>query len=178
MPTCPTPNRSRGFSLVELMVVAAMTSFLLLMMSGMWRAFGRSLIETSDQARLLCEADLAVETLRRDFCGYLPASDTGDLKAGKLLARLVIGGGSGILLCFDGPPANGVADWAAPDVVVSYVVQQGQLLRVNQQAGTVFVACEGVELFSAVEQADGVLIQLTVRRRDISRTYTFVVQDL
>jgi type II secretory pathway pseudopilin PulG len=177
MPNSSTHRRARGFSLVELMVVAAMTGFLLMMMSGMWRAFGRSLMETSDQARLLSEADLAVETLRRDFCGYLPDSDSGPLPAGKLLTRLVVAGGTRLLLCFDGPPADGVANWTAPDVVVSYLVQDGQLVRVDYQAGSVFVVADGVEQFSVVEQAGGVSIQLTIRRRDLSRTYNFVVVD-
>ena len=169
--------RSRGFSLIELMIVATMTSFLMLMLSGVWRAFGRSLIETSAQARLLCEADLAVETLRRDFCGHLPGTDTGDLETGKLLGRLVLAGGSQLLLCFDGPPANGAADWAAPDTVVLYRVQNEQLLRIDQQAGSVFVVSDGVEQFAVVDQPHGVTIDLTLRRRNLSRTYTFETQD-
>ncbi len=169
----PTP----GFSMIELMIVAAMTSFLLLMISGIWAAFGRALSDTAMQTRVLCEADIAVESLRRDLSGHLPSTTAGAMEDGRFVGRLVLAGGSQLMLCFDGPPVNGVADWASPDTVVSYEVQDGQLLRIDQQSGSAFVVSDGVEQFAVVDQADGVTIDLTIRRRDQSRTYTLEAQD-
>jgi hypothetical protein len=165
-----------GFSLVEVMIVALLTSLLFLMISGIWTGFGRSLSDSVAQGRVVTEAALAVETLRRDLRGTLPGMETGSLERGRMVGRLVVGG-TQLRLCFDGDPADGSANWAAPDVVLVYQVQDGQLVRLDQTAGSSFVVADNVQQFQVTEQAGGVRIELTVGFRDFARTYTIITRD-
>jgi type II secretory pathway component PulJ len=170
-------RRRGGFSLVELMIVATMTSVLLIMISGFWTSFGRSLADGVAQARTAGEATLALETLRRDLSGHLPGTTTGLQPVGRYVGRLVTDGGTRLMLCFDGAPANGSADWASPDTVITYEVQDGRLVRLDQQTMGTFVVADRVDQFLVVDQGDRLRIDLTVTFRDFTNTYTLIAQD-
>jgi hypothetical protein len=159
------------------MIVVSMSAFLFLMISGLWTAFGRSLADTIAQTRVIGEANMAVDTLRRDLGGNLPEAVTGPTQRGKCMGWFVTGGGSRLILCFDGEPSNGTADWAPPDTTVVYEVQDSQLVRTNQETGSSFVVANHVEDFDVRDQLFGLRIELTIAFRDFTRTYTIVTRD-
>ena len=166
-----------GFTLVELMLVAGLMSFLVLLISGAWTGFGRSMTDSIVRCQVAQEANLALASLAMDFHGNLPEDVTGALSEGEMVGRLVVGG-SQLSLCFDGgSPANGSADWSSPDTVISYDVQSNQLVRTNQQTGTATIVARHVNDLMITDQADGVAIDLTFEYRDLTRTYTIVTQD-
>jgi type II secretory pathway component PulJ len=169
-------QRQRAFSLPEVMIAALLSAFLLLMVSGMWSALGRSMAENVADGHVAADAALALETLRRDLSGNLPGANTGEKQQGRLVGRLVVGGEQ-LRLCFDGAPTNGEADWTGPDVVVVYELDTDHLVRTDQGTGTVFVVAHGVEQFLVTDEGTGVRIDLSLSRRGASRTYTFVSQD-
>jgi len=165
-------HRPAGFTLVEVMIVGALMSFLVMLISGTWTGVGRSVVDAIARCRVSQEVNLATETLSRDFSGGLAEQATGPRKLGSMVGCLAVPGPE-LWLCYDGDPVNGVADWAAPDSVVTYTLQDNRLLRSNLQAGTAFVAAGNVEQMQLAEQPDGVTIDLTFKYRNVLQTYTF-----
>jgi len=165
-------HRPGGFTLVEMMIAAALMSFLVMLISGTWTGVGRSAVDAIARCRMTQEANLAAESLSRDFSGSLAEQSTGRRQLGSMVGCLAVAGPE-LWLCYDGEPADGVADWAAPDVVITYAVQNNRLLRSNLQAGTAFVAAGNVEQMQLAEQPDGVTIDLTFKYRNVVKTYTF-----
>ncbi len=168
--------RRRGFTVMEIMLVSAMTSFLVLLISGAWAGLGRSSTDAIARCRVTQEANMALKSLARDFGGSLAEEGTGNRLLGRAVGRLAIAG-STLWLCFDGQPLNGTAEWAAPDTVIAYQVQAGRLVRSNLQTGASFTVAANVESMQLVEAADEVTIDLTFRYRDVVRTYTIVAKD-
>ena len=82
-------------------------------------------------------------------------------------------------LCFDGGPApDGLADWADPDIVITYEVQSNQLIRWHETAGTSFTVARDVDKFEALDLGGGkVEIKLTFKYRKITQTYTLIARD-
>ncbi|MFV2069236.1 MAG: type II secretion system protein J [Pirellulales bacterium] len=169
-------HRQTGFTLIELMVVTATMAFLSMLIAGIWAGLARSSTDTMAQARLVSAAQFALESFRRDLAGSLPENPNGTRLQGMMVGSLVTSDAR-LLLCFDGAPMNEVADWAAPDTVIVYEVQNGQLIRTDQQSGTAFVVADNVSAFSVTQLAGGLRIELTVVRGNFTRTYTLVSQD-
>jgi hypothetical protein len=142
----------------------------------MWFSLGRSSVDGLANSRLAGEARMAADVFSRDFSGCLPGATTGGKPLGRLMGRLLVGG-SELRLCYEGTPENGSADWTTPDRIVVYGLDSGQLTRSDLEAGTCFVVADHVEDFQLTELGTGVQIDLTLRQRDLQRTYTFVVQD-
>ena len=165
-----------GFTLVEVMLVAGLMSFLMLLMSSSWTAFGRSLSDSITRCRIAQEANLCAESLRRELNGYLPEGTTGTKAEASVVGRLIVSG-SQLQVCFDGTPANGVADWAAPDTVCIFEAVGGQLTRTNQDTGEVFVIATGVTQIQFTDLSDGIQIALTLAYRNLTRTFTIVTRD-
>ena len=67
--------RAHAFTLVEVMVATAITAFLFLMMSGMWRGLMGSINDSLTDARISQEAGFVLETMRRDLGGFLPGKE-------------------------------------------------------------------------------------------------------
>ena len=172
MPQC----RRRGFTLMEAMLVGGLMSLLVLLISGAWRGLGRSSADAVARCRVAQEANLAAESLAHDFCGNLPDQVAGQKELGRLVGRLVVGG-TELRLCFDGNPVNDAADWAVPDTVITYHVEQNRLIRSNQQTGTALVVADNVNQMLLTEQADGVTVDLTFTYRNMTRTFTIVAKD-
>lgn len=169
------PRRS-GFTLMEMMITAGLMSFLAILVSSAWVGFGRSMADSSRRCRIAQEANIAFEALARDLNGQQPDSVTGDRAIGREVGRLIVGG-SQWMLCFDGEPANGIADWAAPDTVLTYEVLAGQLVRRNESTGAEFVVASNVEQLDLLDETDGTRVTLTLRYRDLTRTFTLVAKD-
>jgi type II secretory pathway pseudopilin PulG len=165
-----------GFTLTEIMLVGGLMSLLALLISGAWRGFGRSSADAVVRCRVAQEANLALECLARDFGGSLAGQPAGDKRLGQVVGRLVVSG-SQLWLCFDGQPVDGVADWGPPDTVITYEVQGNQLIRSNQQTAVALAVADKVDQMQLTEQIDGVRIDLTLKYRDLTRTYTIVAKD-
>ena len=171
-----TLPRSKGFSVIEITVVSALMSFLVLLISGAWRGMGRPSANAIVRCRVVQEANLAVDSLARDLGGSLPGQTTGKRKLGRMVGRMVVDG-SQLRLCFDGEPVNTVPEWGAPDTVITYDVQANRLVRSNQQTGTAFTVAANVNQMQLTELADGVRIDLVFTYRDITRTYSIITKD-
>lgn len=163
----------RGVSLVEVLISAMLSTWLLLMLSSWWFNWGRMLRDNVADIDLAGEARLALETLGRDFGGCLPGTTSGPKALGRCVGQMVIGGDC-VRLCYDGAPTNGEADWASPDTVIEYNLHDGQLLRSNLQTGTVLVAATGVTRFAVTHTGAGLRIEFTLQRRQLQRAYTLV----
>jgi len=166
-------RRLNGFTLLEVMVVSVAMGLLVLVLSGAWSGLGRPSADALVRCRVAQEANLAAASLARDFGGSLPDQTTGRKQSGWLVGLLVVDD-SQLWLCFDGEPVNGVADWASPDTVITYEVQDDRLIRSNQQTETTFPVASNVEQMQLSQQAEEVEIELTFTYRDITRTYTII----
>ena len=169
-------RRQCGFTLVEVMVVTTMTAFLSMMVAGIWSGLLRSTTDTMTQSRLVSDAQFALESLRRDLAGSVPEERSGTKLEGMIVGTLATADDR-LLLCFDAEPLNEIADWAAPDRVIVYEVQNGQLIRTDQQSGTSFVVVDNVSNFGVTQLVSGVRIELTIERGKFNRTYTLISQD-
>lgn len=169
-------RRFSGFTLTEVMLVGGMMSFLALLISGAWRGLGRSSVDAVVRCRVAQEANLAVESLTRDLGGNLADQVAGEKPTGREVGRLVVDG-SALWLCFDGGPADGLADWGLPDTVITYEVQSNRLIRANQQTGVAVVVADKVSQMQLIEQIDELRIDLTLEYRDLTRTYTMIAKD-
>jgi type II secretory pathway pseudopilin PulG len=167
-------ERRPAFTLLELTVVAALTGFMLLLISGLWHGFGRSMTDAVARSRVALEASLALESLSRDLAGNLPDQISGGKRQDRLVGQMVAAGPE-LRLCFDGD-ADQVADWGPPDTVVAYRVESGRLVRSIGGSSSVVVA-DGVEQMQLTTLADGIQIDLTVSYRDLDKTYSFVTSN-
>lgn len=175
--THPVPGRRRGgFSLVEVTIAALLSSMLLLMVAGMWQSIGRSTRANLASVALATEARLAAEAFRRDFSGQFAGGQPGDKRLGRLVGRMIVDGNH-LRLCYDGAPPNGEADWAEPDQVVEYFVDQQQLLRTDSQSAGALVVADGVIQFTVTDWGTGVRIELTLQHGNDQRIYTWVTND-
>lgn len=172
-------SRRTGFTLAEVMIVSGLMTMLAMLLSATWSVLGKPLIDASTQARVAHEANLAVAALARDFGGSLSgnAGRIGQIKHGKLVGRMQVAN-SVVRLCFDSlSTPNEIADWDAPDAVISYEVLDGNLVRWDEQAGTTFVVARHVTDFAVLEQGVGVQIRLTFTHRHVTRSYTLIGLD-
>ena len=172
--SCSLPPR--GFTLLELMIATLLSSFLLLMIAGMWASLGRSAAGNLADCQIAADALMALDTFRRDLSGTLPGSSLGGKQQGRLVGRLIVGGNQ-LRLCYDGNPANGIADWGNPDRVVVYQLDAGRLVRTDVATGASFVVADSAEQFCVTDLGTGVRIALTLGRRRVCRTYTLVTRD-
>jgi type II secretory pathway component PulJ len=172
----PPSHRDRrpGFTLLELTLVAALMTFMMLLISGVWKAFSRSMTDTVAHGRLAQEASLAVESLSRDVSGGLPEQVTGGKRLGRLVGQRMASGPE-LQLCYDGD-ADRTAAWGPPDIVVSYRVESQQLVR-NYDGTSSMVVAEGLDQMQLTALADGIQIDLTFRYRDLTKTYHLVTKD-
>jgi prepilin-type N-terminal cleavage/methylation domain-containing protein len=172
-------NRHAGFTLVEVLLVSGLTSLLALILAGVWSGLGRPLVEAVARGQITREANLAADALARDFGGTLPGTQgcLGGVAEGKLVGRMQPAN-LVLRLCFDGGPvADGLADWGEPDTVISYEVQDGNLVRWDERSGTTFTVAQNVQQMELAEQGNGVEIKLTFAYHNITRTYTLVGLD-
>jgi prepilin-type N-terminal cleavage/methylation domain-containing protein len=170
------PRPSHGFTLIEVLFVSGMMSLLALLISAAWSGLGRPSADAIARARVAHEANLAAESLARDFSASLPEEATGGKQLGRMVGRMAVEG-SQLRICFDGGPANGAADWAAPDTVIAYEVLDQRLVRSNLKSGTAFTVAACVDRMVLAAEADAMRIELTFSYRDVTRTYTMIARD-
>ena len=171
----PNAQWPQGFTLLETLVVSGLMALLVLLLAEAWSGLGRPLVDAMARSRVAEEANLAVTSLTRDWSGSLPGS-LGSLEQGRAVGHLVVDR-SQLWICFDGGPApNEIADWAAPDTVISYAVESNKLIRQNQTTGSTFVAAKDVETMEVTDLGTAVEIKLTLRYRDVSRSYSLIAK--
>jgi hypothetical protein len=164
--------RRRAITVVEVSLVAALTAFLVLMISAAWTGLGRATTETQVRCQLAQEARLVAQALRRDLGGYQPEGMDGD----KLRYRVVglsAGDGTELRICYD-MDADAAADWAWPDEVVRYCVDGERLVRRRESNSSQFTVAGHVSGWEVNQEADGVRIHLTMAYRNITTTHTMV----
>lgn len=169
----------KAFTLVEVLIAAGLMAFLAVVLARLWQGAGRATVDLIVAGRLNQEANLAVAALQRDLGGCLPGPGgrPGTKGAHQFVGRLQPSG-SELWLCFDGGASpNGVADWASPDAVIIYRVAAGQLLRVDQTAGTSFTVARHVDSLSVVDLGGSTRITLTFSYRGTTRAYTLTARD-
>src|SRR5947208_980059 len=114
----PRPGRP-AYTLLELLIVAALMGFLVVLLGQAWHSLGRAGVDVLVRCRVTHEARLALAALSADLGGSLgdSAGRLGGPAHGKFVGRLQPGG-TQLWLCFDGSSTpNGVADWGPPDTV-------------------------------------------------------------
>ncbi len=169
-------RRPSGFTLTEMMIVGGLTGLLVLLISDGWWGLGRPSTDALARCRLAQEANLAAASLARDFGGSLPGQVTGPKEYGRLVGGHVVDG-TALWLCYDGEPANGLADWGSPDTVITYEVQDNRLIRSNKKAETVFAVAADVARMQLKQQLNQITIGLTFSFREFTQTYTFVADS-
>ena len=170
--------RRAGFTLVEVTVVSGLMAVLALLLSAVWAGFGRSATDSIARCRVAQEVNLAVNSLTRDLGGSLADSE-GRLghKTDLQFVGWMLPGNSQLWLCFDGgTQPNGVADWAPPDTVIVYMVENNCLVRWNQTANTSFTVARDINNMQLSIEGDYLQIQLTFSYRNIARTCTLAAR--
>lgn len=168
-------ERRRGFTLVELMTAGALTSLLLVLISTAWSGFGRPSAIAVARARIMHEANLALESLARDFSGSLVDEPLGTKESGRLVGRQARG--DALILCYDGGELNGSPDWRLPDTVIQYRIVENQLLRMNLAMDQQVLVADNVTEMAISETKTGILIELKLSFRDITQTYIVETRD-
>jgi type II secretory pathway pseudopilin PulG len=176
-PVGESRRRRSGFTLTEMLLVGGLMSLLVILISGAWRGLARSSADAASRCRIAQEAGMAAASLARDFSGSLPEQSTGGKQCGQLVGQMILSGPE-LRLCYDGEPADGIADWGTPDTVVVYKLDtESRLVRQNVNAGSEFSAASKVAAMELTDQGDGVKIDLTFTYRDLTRTYTIVAKN-
>lgn len=168
-------HRRRAFTLMEVTLVSGLMSLLVLLLSSTWYGACRPALDLIVRGELLQEADMAVASLARDFGGSLanPSGRVGGKKQWQWVGWEPFGS-SEIRLCFDGgSEPDGEPDWGVTDHVISYYVQDNNLIRWDGNADTGFTVAKHVSGFQVVSDGDDCFhIVLTFTFRGLTRTCT------
>jgi len=141
----PILNRCRGFTLLEVSVVACLMAALALLLSSAWRNMGGTAVDLVGRSQLVQERDLAIEALSRDLGGNVASPDrTGGKRQGQWLewdrpANVEQPLNADLRLLYDGrtdPSAS--IEWASPNTIIRYIVESSTLVRWNELANTKF----------------------------------------
>ena len=166
-----------GFTLMEAVVVSALMAFLAVLLSTAWAAWGRPSAEVADRLHIAQEAQLAAASLTRDLCGSWAQDQSGTKLKYKFVGRMQPENAQ-LRLCFDGGDnLNGLADWAAPDVVITYYVESKKLIRWDETSGMTFTVARDVDNLALTNLGNRVQIKLTFEYRKFNQTYTMIGID-
>jgi prepilin-type N-terminal cleavage/methylation domain-containing protein len=148
----------KGFTLLELLVVSILVVMLMLITTQFWTWFSPSIAEMVAREHLLREARIAMQSLAADF--------------GSVVGVTLIGTDR-IILCKDsGDLPNGLADWAAPDILVDYAFVDNTLRR-SDSAGADFTVADCVSNFTA-DPGPPLTITLEFQGKGDSRSLVFM----
>jgi len=164
-------SRRCGFTLMEVVVVGALMSLLLMLFSAAWQGFARPTSSAVRRARLIREAGLLVEALSRDVGGSLAEQPLGNKETSRLVGHTVIAGNE-LRLCFDGDPADEIANWALPDTVITWTLTGDRIVRSNLLSGAVITVADSVDTFTVVDLPAAVQIQVQFSDGELTRDLT------
>lgn len=167
-----------GFTLIEVSLVSVLMAFLALLVSAVWGAFLRPTSDIANRCRINQEARVAADSLMKDLAGSYAENRTEGKSQYKLVGRSQPDG-SELKLCFDsGEDPNGIADWSAPDYVVSYYAQDGNLIRWDEDSGLTSVVARDIAAFETQDLGNRqVELRMTFTYRNLSQTYTLIARD-
>jgi prepilin-type N-terminal cleavage/methylation domain-containing protein len=160
---CQTRTTRRcGFTLLELLIVAMLGTLVIGFLGNAWRWYARSINDAHISAQLSRELKLAAEAIAQD---YGPA--------------LAVRGVDGTSFQFDIDSSGGdsVAQWDAPDTVIEYIVQGGNLVRRNLADGTEVPMAGNITDLSAQDVEGHLNVHLVAGYRTTEQDLTLVFED-
>lgn len=117
------PNRRfrSGFTLNELLIVALLMIMVAMMIAQFWKTYSFNLLQYTARVTIATEAKLALQSLAMDFGSAVGLAKIDD---------------NHILICCDsGDYPDGVANWAEPDNLIEYYINNSKLYRYDQSSG-------------------------------------------
>ena len=169
-------KRRRGFSLLEITIASIMTASIVLMASGVAVDVTRHMAANIAETQVAAEARLAIESLRRDLSGACPDETLGDRSEWRLVGRLIPNVNE-LRLCFDADQ-DATADWVAPDRVVIFTLDSGNLLRTDLLTKNEYVVARHVDDVEFVAASGQIEITIDFQFGGFSETYTFATSDV
>ncbi|MFI5454621.1 MAG: PilW family protein [Isosphaerales bacterium] len=172
-------NRSRGFTLVEMIIASMLASLLGMLLAGACITFGRPALEVESRARITQEAILATQSFACDLGGFLADSPGRTLSLSQYQFDVspwdVSQGtppGTVLLLNFQGASSG-------HPIVITYRLQGNLLVRSNSSTGVVTTIAKYVTGFSVEQDPDpnypkNVKITITIAYRSFTTTYTLI----
>jgi prepilin-type N-terminal cleavage/methylation domain-containing protein len=170
-PTRSPVNHRLGFTLMEVVVVSALMSLLLMLFSAAWRGFAQPTSTTIRRARMIREAGLLVEALSRDIGGTLTEQPLGSKESGRLVGHTVQADNE-LQLCFDGDPIDETANWSLPDTVITWTLIDDRVVRTNWRTGAAITVVNSVESFTVVDLGGSVRILVQFSDGNLTRDLT------
>jgi prepilin-type N-terminal cleavage/methylation domain-containing protein len=151
---------AKGFTLLELLVVSILMVIVVLITAQFWMWFSPSLDEMVGRLHLLREGRIITQNFAADFGSTVGATPVGEDR---------------IVLCKDGGPnPDGIASFAAPDVLVDYYLSGSKLLRNDISTGADFAVADNVSAFTVEEISPTVIrISLDLQCSTASRQMIF-----
>ena len=153
-------RRRRGFSLLEMMVVGIVGVVMLGVIGNTWRWYLHSVHDIRVVTQLTREVKLAAEAIAQDF-------------GPSLAARTV--DGTQVQIDTDADD-DGVAQWAAPDSVVEYLVQSNQLVRRDVISGTTLPMAAHISEVTAETVGGKFQVHLTASLRGTDQDLTLQLE--
>jgi prepilin-type N-terminal cleavage/methylation domain-containing protein len=180
-------HNRRGFTLVEVTIVSAMTATLAMLLSSVWvwtnnAGFPNDLIL---RGRLLQEMDMAVSAFSRDLGGSLAIpSSMDDIHQGRWIGWRTLTDND-VQFCYDGGATpDGAISWTGtPDTVIHYYLDDDPdaslstkiLVREDENAGTTFTVARFVDNMEVASESvaggEMIKITLTFKSQHVNREY-------
>lgn len=166
----------RGVSLLEVTIGSLMVAGITMMAASVAVDMTRGMGENIRRTRIATQARLSLESFRRDLGGCDPDRQEGDRAHWRLVGRQIPNEGE-LRLCFDSD-ANGSADWAAPDRVITYDVDDGQLIRSDLEMNQTIVIANLVDSVAFSIIGSEMRIEIDFELGNLQRSYIFNTRDL
>ncbi|WP_160148219.1 PulJ/GspJ family protein [Rubripirellula obstinata] len=164
-----------GFSLLEVTIAAMMSSMVVVLASTVAVDIGRGFVEGIAEARIATEFRILTGTLQRDFAGSLPEARSGPVKQWRLVGRQLVSD-TELRLCFDADE-DGSVDWV-DDRIITYLLDDGQLIRSDSISGTEFVVAENLSFLSFSIDAGLITTDFQFSLGGLEEPFTYVTADL
>ncbi len=147
MPGKLNKNSKKGFTILELLIVALLMVMVTMIIAQFWRWILPSITDLNARWHILRENRLAMQNLAFDFgstVGIVPVSS------------------EQFMLCQDGGDyPNGLPDWSAPDKLVDYSLVNTKLVRSDIASGMEVTVANCVSGFE-VEQVSPTLLRISL----------------
>jgi hypothetical protein len=173
-------RRRAGITVIEMVVSAALASFLLILLATTWANFGLPALEVEARARIAQEGILAAQSLACDFAGFLADTPgrTGTYLDGT--ANPYQAGSppwdastAGVLIL----NFYGATTTTSDPIAITYQLQGNVLVRTNSSTGLTTNVARYVTAFSAAanpNNSNQVVITITIAYRNFTSTFTLI----